>query len=291
MTENSQRRKKHQRQIPPPSIRMTDRDAQVLEAVYHYRVMSQAHIHRLLFTDKNPNVAQRRLFLLYHNGYLDRRFLPRIGGIVTSPVLYLLDKLGSEYLIRQCGYDEIRWQSSDNKVGYEYLEHLLAINTFRVEVAVACRESGYRLLTWQDDTTLKQDYDRVTVAGITKSVAVIPDGYFVIVTPDGASPLFLELDRGTMTSKRYKQKIAAYLAYARSDLCEKRFGTRKFRVLTVTESQQRAVNLKRATEGMGGQRRFWFGVLSEMTSDAVLTAPVWKVAGSDQAVTLLQMEK
>lgn len=282
------RRHRHQRQDPPPPMRLTERDQDVIEAVYHHRVLSQGQIERLIFTGTHRSVAQRRLSLLYDHGYLDRRFLPRIGGLVTSPILYLLDKKGSEYLLSHRGYDDIRWRPNDNSLGYEHIEHLLAINTFRIEMTLACRMNGLPLQTWLDDTTLKQDYDRVHLPRSARPVAVIPDAYFTIATPKGDTHFFLELDRGTMTSKRFKRKVLAYIAYASSGLAEKRFGTTKFRVLTVTESEKRAENLKTATEGVGGKRRFWFGTLAALTAETILTEPMWRVAGREERAVLLQ---
>lgn len=282
------RRHRHQRQDPPPPMRLTERDQEVIAAVYHHRILSQGQIERLLFAGTHRSVAQRRLALLYDHGYLDRRFLPRIGGLVTSPILYLLDKKGSEYLLAHRGYDDIHWRPGDNSLGYEHIEHLLAINTFRIEMTLACRTHNLPLQTWLDDTTLKQDYDRVNLPRSAHPVAVIPDAYFSIATPKGDTHFFLELDRGTMTSKRFKGKVLAYIAYASSGLAEKRFGTTKFRVLTVTESEKRAENLKNATEGVGGKRRFWFGTLADLRVERILTEPVWLVAGREDRAVLLQ---
>ncbi len=284
---SANRRKRHQRQDPPPPMRMTARDVQILEAVYHYRTLSQAQIRRFVFTGLSPTTAQRRLFLLYHNAYLERQFLPSIGGIVTSPMLYLLDRRGGEYLVQQAGYDEIRWKPSDNRVGYEYLEHLLAINTFRIEITLACQSAGLPLHPWLDDTTLKQDYDRVPLPGSTRPVAVIPDGYFAIQLNTGINHFFLELDRGTMDSGRFKRKVQAYQAYARLGLSKQRFGTANFRVLTVTQSQTRAANLKQATEAIGGGHHFWFGVLEHLTAATVLTRPVWQLASRVEPAMLI----
>ena len=291
MTDERKRRKRNERQEPPQQptrSRFTERDGKVIRAVYEYRLLSQKQAHRLLFTDTNPKTAQRRLAYLYDSGYLDRRFLHSAGGMMNSPTLYVLDKGGNDWLMRTDGLDETRWQPGEMRVGYEHLEHLLAINTFRIEVELACRQQGYPLLTWIDDTTLKKDYDRVRVVGSKDPVPVIPDGYFCIETPKGKNHFFLEMDRGSMPSKRFKLKIRAYQAYHQSGLALKRFGTEKFRVLTVIESQKRLELLKKATEDAEGRNRFWFGVLSGLTSETLFAEPVWNVAGRTERTLLLQ---
>lgn len=284
------RRKRFERQDPPPPMVMTERDSHILETVYHYRALTQTHIQRLLFTDTSATVPQRRLSLLYHNGYLERQALPSIGGVVTSPIVYLLDRRGGEYLIQQRGYDEVRWKRSDNQVGHEFIEHRLMMNSFRIEVVLACQRLGLPLLDWQDDTSLSQDYDRVVVAGHKQPIPIVPDGYFAIQLPNGdKNHFFLEIDRGKMESKRFQRKVAGYISYAQSGQSERRFNTRKFRVLTVVLSAVRAANLQQATEKIGGQQRFWFGVLDALHAEAVLTAAVWSVAGRPAPAPLLKI--
>ena len=286
----SQRRraKRHERLDPPPPMRMTPRDLAVIEAVYQYRVLSQTQIERLLFTGLNREVARRRLFLLYHNGYLERQFLPTTGGLVTSPVLYLLDKRGGEYLLQHSGYTEIRWKAKDNRVGDLFLNHLLNTNTFRIEITLAATHHRCPIEVWIDDTTLHQDYDRVRVPGAGRPVAVRPDGYFRIPVP-GSKPMhfFLELDRGKMDLGRFKEKMQAYQVYAQTGLALARFNTKNYRVLTVTLDEARRESLRRATADAGGANRFWFGVLENLTADTVLSELVWWIAGRDRPARLL----
>ncbi|MBK8025150.1 MAG: replication-relaxation family protein [Chloroflexi bacterium] len=71
-------------------------------------------------------------------------------------------------------------------------------------------------MQWRGENDLKADYDRVNIrseSGRLVNVSVIPDSYFVLQTPLGVAHFFLELDRGTMTVKRFKNKIVAYQTY------------------------------------------------------------------------------
>lgn len=86
---------------------------------------------------------------------------------------------------------------------------------------------------------------------------------------------FLELDRGKMDLGRYKQKILAYTLYATSGLSKRRFDTEGFRVLTVTLDEHRMHSLRQVTEAAGGENRFWFGVLDQLTAPGVLSEPLW----------------
>jgi hypothetical protein len=170
----------------------------------------------------------------------------------------------------------------------DFLEHALAINDVRIAVTLACRQPGFQVLEWHSETQLKQDYDRVRLRGRRQPVPVVPDSYFALDTPRGKAHFFLELDRGTMTTKRFRGKVEAYLEYYKSGGYEKRYGTRSLRVLTVTLSEARLSNLKAVTEEAGGGGWFWFAELSQLKAKTVLTAPVWRVAGREGQQPLVQ---
>jgi hypothetical protein len=280
----------------PPPMRLTERDKAVIECVYRYRVLMQSQIEQLLFTGRHRSIAQERLSLLYHHGYLERQFLPVRGGMMYSPILYLLDRRGAELLTREYGYDEVAWKREHNEVGIDFLEHSLAINQFRILVTLACHTHHYPILSWHGESDLKADYDFVTLretGGKSRRVSVIPDSAFIIDTPRQSEKtkayFFLELDRGTMTTKRFKTKIEAYLAYIDGGGYEKRYGTKGLRVLTVTESAARLENLRRVTEDAGGKSRFWFATLPQLRVENVLSQPIWQVAGREGLSTLIEL--
>lgn len=280
MGEQGKRRRRDQRDPHPPPVVLTERDKMIIWTVYRCRVLRQDQLQALFFGSRSA--AQRRLALLYHHGFLAREFLLVRPGIMNSPTLYLLDKRGEELLRAELGVDDIDWNSSHNRVSSDFLEHALAINDVRVAVTLACRHQAYRLLDWHSETQIKQDYDRVPVKsgrGHTRSVAVVPDSYFALETPPGKTHFFLELDRGTMTTRRFRGKVEAYLAYYHSGGYQRRYGARSLRVLTVTLSERRLSNLKAVTEDAGGAVWFWFAVLDDLTPETVLSQPVWQVAG------------
>lgn len=289
MTETRKRRRRDQRDANPPPMQLTDRDKEIIEAVYQYRVLRQDQVQALFFGSQAA--AQRRLAHLYHHGFLERQFLLVKGGMMNSQILYLLDRRGEELLRAEGGLDDLQWKRSDNQVGQEFLEHTLAINQFRVNVTLACRQLGYELLLWHSESQLKQDYDRVTVRnprGRNREVPIVPDSYFALQTPRGRTHFFLELDRGKMTTKRFQSKIEGYLAYYQTGAYQERYGARSLRVLTVALGEKRLENLKSVTEQAGGKTWFWFGVLSQLTPENVLSAPVWSVAGDSSVLPLVE---
>jgi hypothetical protein len=92
---------------------------------------------------------------------------------------------------------------------------------------------------------------------------------------------------GTMTDKRFKNKVSAYIIYKTEGYYEKRFGTASLRVLTVTTSQRRLRNLKRATERAEGRSLFWFTTFEALSAESIVGS-VWHTAGREEVAKLFQ---
>jgi hypothetical protein len=284
------RRKRNQRDNNPPPMVLTERDKRIIEAVYQYRVLRQDQIHTLFF-GASKAASQRRLALLYHHGFLTRRFLTVRTSYLLSPALYLIDKRGAEVLRAEFGYDVIHWEASDNAVGLQFLEHTLTINDIRIAVTLACQQLDYTLLTWQGEADLKANYVRVNVrtpSGKRQLVSLIPDSYFALETPRGKTHFFLEVDRGTMTTKRFATKVAAYITYYQSGAYEQRYKTKSLRILTITLSERRMEHLRKVTENVGGDTRFWFAIHSQILAKMVLNTPLWRIANSLEPMALIE---
>lgn len=283
------RRKRNVRDTSIPPMVLTERDKHILEMVYQCRVLRQDHLHQLFF-GSSETASQRRLALLYHHGFLERKFLTVRASYLLSPALYMLDTRGAEVLRAELGYETFHWQSKDKQVGQQFLEHTLMINDVRVAITLACRIHNLTLPTWKSEADLKAAYDRVEirdVSGRKKSISLIPDSYFVLDTPRGKTHFFLECDRGHMSAQKFATKIAAYITYYRSGAYEERYKTTSLRVLTVVLSQKRLETLKRVTEQTGGDGRFWFGLLPEFQPQTILTSPLWWAATGDKRFTLI----
>ncbi|MHB8625520.1 MAG: replication-relaxation family protein [Aggregatilineales bacterium] len=275
-------------------MRLTDRDKEAVEAIYRYRVLTQAQLEQLVYHSCHPSVAQHRLSLLYHHGYLARQFLPVRGGMVTSPILYLLDQKGADLLKREWGAEQVKWTPAQRNVTSLFFFHTLALNDVRIAITCACRACGYRVVNWTGESAIKATYESVTVqtaSGRAERIPILPDGYFAVVDvhndPKSAAHFFVELDRGTETTKRFGRKIRAYIAYLNSGRYTARYGTKSLRVLTVTEGKRRLKHLKQVTEAAGGKSRFWFTTLNVLTEETALTHPIWQVAGRTEPCSLI----
>jgi len=283
--EKRNRIKRNERQPNPTPIRLTERDIEIVRAIFDYRVLTTDHLKALFFPSYHQ--AYNRLAALYHHGFLDRRFLGAYIDMNNSPIVYVLDERGADLIRRNPreGIEKdfmLEWRSESKQVGIQFLEHSLAINTVRVAVAKACQQSDdFAILRWLSESDLKDNYDYVTIrteTGRPQRISIIPDGYFVLQTPLGTAHFFLEQDRGTMSNRRFKNKILAYQMYYQSGMYEKRYNTKSLRVLTVASSPNRVNNLVRVTQEADGKQRYWFTTLANATPENILRQPIWQVA-------------
>lgn len=271
-------------------MRLTDRDLDVIEAVHYYRVLQQSQLEALFFGSRAT--AQFRLEKLYDHGFLDRKFLPVALGTGRSPTLYVLDRRGAEVLRAHRGYDELTFYHTSKDLSSQFLEHTLAINDVMVAVVRSCRRNGFQMERWRGENQVKGDYDRVTVRGVSRleEAPILPDSYFTIVAKQRRHHFFLEVDRGTMPSARFRTKVLAYLAYHRSGGYERRYGTQSLRILTVVPGEKRLTQLRQATETAGGNNRFWFTTAEHVTEARILTEPVWQLAHTEERRALFALD-
>jgi hypothetical protein len=278
----------------PRSMSLTKRDMDVLSAVNEYRLMRQDQIQRLFFPSRNT--AQVRLQLLWQHGLLQRSFLPVMGGVQTSPILYSLDEAGAHLLRTQCNdanvdaIADVRW-SRKPSLDLKFLQHTLGIGDIRVAVETACKQHNYTLVRWDDEKRLKADYDRMEVRG--KLLAVLPDAYFVVNVGDGDVHFFVEYDMSSEDLTFIRQKFLAYWAYFMSGKCKTRFGTNLIRVLTVTtldnpeNKRSRLNSLMQIAAALQNHAWFWFSSLPKMQSQDVLADPIWLSPSTREGQSLL----
>ena len=169
-------------------MRLMQRDIEIIKAVHDYRVLKSDQIQELFFGSQST--ASYRLTKLFHHSYLDRNFLPTLGGLASSPILYTLGKKGADVLFHHYGLarEDLRRKLGKQDLSPMFLEHILRINEFRIAVTLAAKEAGYSIESWSDDAELKSDYDHVVIdtpTGRKAKVSLIPDSYFTLDVPQG----------------------------------------------------------------------------------------------------------
>jgi len=120
--------------------------------------------------------------------------------------------------------------------------------------------------------------NRISVAmrdadGRRVKASVVPDAIMPVEFARGKRGMFLlEIDRATMTTKRWQEKIVVYREYGREqDKLLQRYGTDWFILLTVTTGVKRIDSLASATVQIGGKRGFWFTTIAEMNPETAFS--------------------
>jgi hypothetical protein len=272
------------RHLQPHPMRLTDRDCDIIDLVFHARALMRDQIEIALFPPSATTRSQTRLTALVRNHYLDT--LPR--RFVTDPAVYLLSRrsVAGNRLVR-ARWGEAEFRRRMTRLGS--LGHLLGVNDIRVRVERACRDLGWRVALWQQPADL--------IAALN-SRDLIPDSYFVIHRTvegtDRTAAFFLELERAHKSSRVLHRKLIAYGDLYYSGRFQQIFGTRALRVLFVFAAETGGHPDRRITTAVNAARRSGVTLarfaelrtLSDLVPSDVLTANVWAAPSTESRLAL-----
>jgi len=170
-------------------MQLTERDQQIILAVYEYRLLSSEHIEALFFpstsdkTHSRRTACQRRLQLLYHHGFLDRLPQPIILGKGRTPFVYALDEAGADLVADILGIDraDVGWKPKHNQLGVQFLDHSLGISDVRVVLQRLVDQDVFAKVHWVDELILKSAEMKDKVPYLMQGARPVrkhPDGYF-----------------------------------------------------------------------------------------------------------------
>lgn len=219
---------------------------------------------------KSQTRANVRLLKLTANGFLRRYFLGTFKG--GSKALYTLSPKGAQ-IVEVQNRPVIRPKET-LLVGDPFVNHQLAVN----DVHIACRLTpipefrGLRFRSFAEP--------------LTKSIPLVPDGYFEIETPLGVRVVFIEVDCGTETLKVWTKKTNLYLQLAISGTFKKLFQKDQFRVLVVASSERRLQSIRK-TIAKQTQKIFWLSTLEQIKREG-FWSQVWLRPAGDQKLSLLE---
>lgn len=260
----------------PPRLEITERDIEFLRALLQYRFLTIEQ-YQWLFPEASPQKLQTRLRLMYHHKLMDRETL-KISR-TASVLVYSLAEVGARMIAEEEGMsrEDVPWQRHMNRAKSEFLNHHLAINHVVVSLSSALEQATkqgqvtkFRIIK----STPKGNRITVTMRdadGRRKDASVIPDAVMAVIFTAGKYELFfIEVDRGTTSSSRWKEKIAVYREYQRSNKVLEKYQKRGFVLLTATTGDKRIDTLAKATVAIGGQRGYWFTRLDQISPSTCL---------------------
>jgi hypothetical protein len=223
-------------------FQLQDRDIELLHCVYQLRIATIDHLAAL--SGRSVRALWGRLLKLK-----ERRYLASVGRFMQKQV-YAIGSEGVPVLIEH-GYaprDLVEKRLRHHELTEIGIRHSLFVADIHARVLLLTRGGPITLPHWQEGSAL---WDSVVPAKDDPAIPVRPDAYFVLRhagRPEGKNKfhVFLEADRSTMSHERMAAKIAAYLAYYEQERHRRKYpGMQAFLVATVTETRQRAEELRK----------------------------------------------
>ena len=223
---------------------------------------------------------------------------------------YGLANRGAGYLkhARKLLVRSFDWSGKNRSVRRLFLEHALLISEVTTAVELACRAHPKLRFYLEAEMPLpeksreKQNPFKWSVTlrrGVR--VGVVPDRVFAVERESNEKTervLFcLEADRGTMPVKRsderassFAKKLSCYTASADADLPSELFGTKRMRVLTVTNTFDRLTHLREAARGDGLRRGLFLFACADHFKDEIdpVADLLWSTPRGDAPVALFE---
>lgn len=212
--------KRNTRGKPAAKMVITERDVELVRATLKQRFL-YTYQYYWLFPEANQANLRMRLILLFKHGYLNRIEMP--VSSINDPIIYGMTEKGAQLLAQHDGVDReaVKWKRHLNVVKPTHLQHLLAINdclvSFRhgLTTAKATGQIADFRLYRGDPKRFKLSVATRDAAGHRMESFVVPDAILVVQSPAGETgTFFLEIDRGTLTTGRWQEKVLAYREYA-----------------------------------------------------------------------------
>jgi hypothetical protein len=294
--------KHYERVKDPTPIILTERDEEIIRAVGRFRFLRSDQITTLFGGSKQAII--RRLGKLFHHGYLARP--QRINVQIAIPgykgMVYALGPSGRKYLASQGVLYSHRQQEKGVKI--LYLAHTLKVADFMINLELSLPNDVFlyhgdefrALFSAKPEATWKVP---IEYGEEDLSIGVVPDYLFALVRDDETCVYCLEIDRGTMPVYRerpiqtsFVRKIIAYHQTWKTGFAAENFDWKRFRVVTVTSSQERNAHLilacQKTCKNKGGEKLFLFSTDNATRDSENLYQHLWHTGkGNDDSDHLL----
>lgn len=284
MTEDTKTRKPRLKRGDPDSHELTTRDLGIIKAVYTYRMLTTAQVERLFFPPTKENrkypaqLCLRRLRYLFDKGYLERTMQPIRIPEGTKPLIYRSTKTGLALLKEHTGEEYPSRRSEEGSL-LTHPDHWIKTNDLRITIEYWASQRGYEV-EWVDEIELRKLHKK-------HKVVVVPDGFFKLTVPPSPQYEKQRVFRAfvetvlTQTVASYGRKVEEYNYFFNSRY-EDLYQSKSVRVLAITTSNTKALNLKTTTEAMGGRSRFWFTTVEKSENNNILDDFIWSMAASER---------
>lgn len=287
MTGNGRKNSRQRVKSPAPII-LQPRDLEIISQVYDFDFLSRQQIQRLL--DFRCTVrANVRLRKLFDHGLLARRFLAATLG--TSMAIYFLGPEAIPLISAQTGADPGEIQRRQKAIEQKktlFFEHDLLVNDIRIAFYQTLANSNeWKLDRWVSSIDCLEEYSLLNPkSGKPEKKTFRPDAYFRYFQNSKLFGCFVEADRSTVNNSRFQEKARVYLEYSQSGSYQQKYGLKFFRVLVLTKTGERLLNLKSVTEKLT-DKIFWFTTWKNLEPGKAF-GPIWQRPGRAGNFSLME---
>lgn len=184
------------------SIRITERDLAVVQAVFEARYMTNRQIGRLLFGQADSSHGRQRLRYLYDLDYVRKR-----AAGPNEPDIYYLGLKGRQYIASQGAWaraqvDRITGVSGDNVATPALMmRHELTLARLYVNARLESRQYGWEM-TWKNTRMLEME-----------RLGIEPDGWIGLIHGAKTREAYIEFTAALPSAAEMESKLARYQAH------------------------------------------------------------------------------
>ena len=278
---------------------LTQRDVSLLYDLARFGALRRGQVQSIHFPDCALRRCNRRLSALVNARLITGFPLTPAGmdfaSMSLSPFVqraYRLTAAGADIAAPLLGWEVTEFKRTLRAGTPGYLAHNLSIADVYVTLSNAERTSScLRLCRFQVERQAHHSYEvRATEKpdSAWRTEVFKPDAYAHITMPDGERHYFVEVDLGHTSSGEFEKKLAIHARYQTSGLFERRYGTKAFLTLVLTNSERRLLNLKRLAEKEKRTlvRLTTLTAFHRQVPELGLCAPIWQAPFQEGTIRL-----
>lgn len=296
---------------PDPAFVLSKRQRRILEHVYTYGLLADRHLSwlegRVRENGQWRGLSKRRVDELMQpllkNGLVYRPN-PKVRARYDN-MFYWLSKKGAVEVAHSFN---VSWKDLDwlRRPRWGQVEHDFMVTDFRIIAQEACNlHPDFELVQWVSESSFRAWKDKVaytTLAGNSGKRQIEIDGFGKIKRefPDrpNQQPFFSrfmpEIELSPKDNPRFvDHKILPGLAYIRSDIYSKRFGSNSGRWMFMVETEEKQENYRLATERAVGEEDwvlFYFTTFAKLSIESFLFEPIWWRPGDEEPVPMFKLD-
>lgn len=282
------------------NIFIQERDELIFKALSKYRYLTTGQIEELFFSsNKSRTACIRRLKLLSDFGYINYTILQNPETRLKGENCYFIDKKGFEQIGTE-GY----FYKKNKENSPLFLLHAIESVKFRIKAEKDIQENTVAsMIKWINEfdmnnpqaTEKEEKYFLFNYVGdpLNKQrLSFNPDDLFILQGLGEyhkyKSLYFVEIDRGTEDHIKIRKKVrASYLFLSGNNHKQKYSDTDSVKILFITTSTQRTLNIINSLKEEKGIDKFYFTDFKQIKNNNIFSDAIW-LKSDGQVIPLIK---